>query len=204
MKILISSNFKKHFDTYIDFIDHYWLNYFSEKKHEFLLVPNSKKMTEKLIKINKNIDLIIIPGGNDLFEKNKISKIRLKVEDILIKFSIVKKIPLLGVCRGMQHINHYFGGSISKIKNHMRKSHNIHLKDDLFHKDKMIVNSYHNYGIKNTNLAKKFKIQAVDSNNNIEMFEHIQKKIIGVMWHPEREKDYKKLELIIKKLVKKK
>ena len=68
----------------------------------------------------------------------------------------------------------------------------------------MIVNSYHNYGIKNTNAAKKFKIQAVDSNNNIEMFQHIEKKIIGVMWHPEREKSHKKLELIIKKLVKKK
>jgi gamma-glutamyl-gamma-aminobutyrate hydrolase PuuD len=36
------------------------------------------------------------------------------------------------------------------------------------------------------------------------MFEHEQKKIIGVMWHPEREKNYKKLELIFKRLVKKK
>ena len=68
----------------------------------------------------------------------------------------------------------------------------------------MIVNSYHNFGIKKINVAKKFKILAVDSNNNIEMFEHEQKKIIGVMWHPEREKNYKKLELIFKRLVKKK
>jgi len=204
MKILISSNFKRHFSTYIDFLDHYWLNFFEKKKYEFLLVPNSTKLATKLIKNNKNIDLIVIPGGNDLFEKSKISTSRLKVESLLINFSIAKKIPLLGVCRGMQHINHYFGGSLSKIKGHMRKSHNVYLKDNLFLKDRMIVNSYHNFGVKKINVAKKFKILAVDSNNNIEMFEHIEKKIIGVMWHPEREKDYKKLELIIKKLVKKK
>jgi len=31
MKILISSNFKRHFSTYIDFLDHYWLNFFDKK-----------------------------------------------------------------------------------------------------------------------------------------------------------------------------
>ena len=33
------------------------------------------------------------------------------------------------------------------------------------------------------------------------MFEHKNKKIIGVMFHPERENNYKKLDLIIKKLI---
>ena len=204
MKILISSNFKKHFDTHIDFIDHHWLNFFDKKKYDFLLVPNSKRLALKLIKDNKNIDIIIIPGGNDLFEKSNISKSRLKVENILIRLSLEKKIPLLGICRGMQHINHFFGGRLSKVQNHMRKNHNIYFKTKLFIKDRIMVNSYHNFGIKKINVAKQFKIHAVDSNDHIEMFEHEKKKIIGVMWHPEREKNYKKLELIIKELFKKK
>ena len=32
MNIIISSNFKKHYNTYIDFIDHYWIDYFKLKK----------------------------------------------------------------------------------------------------------------------------------------------------------------------------
>ena len=32
MKILISSNFKKHFNTHVDFIDHYWIDFFEKKK----------------------------------------------------------------------------------------------------------------------------------------------------------------------------
>ena len=32
MNILITANTKKYFNTYIDFIDHYWLNYFEKKK----------------------------------------------------------------------------------------------------------------------------------------------------------------------------
>ena len=51
----------------------------------------------------------------------------------------------------------------------------------------MTVKCYHNFGINKSNLGKNLKIKAVDNNGNIEMFEHKQKNIIGVMWHPERE-----------------
>ena len=49
MKILISSNTKKYFKTYIDFIDHYWLRYFEKKNYEFYLVPNSLKLLPKYL-----------------------------------------------------------------------------------------------------------------------------------------------------------
>ena len=204
MKVLISSNFKKHYDTYIDFIDHHWLNFFNKKKIDFTLIPNKEKLALEKIKNSKKIDLIIIPGGSDLFKKDKISKIRLNLEKLLIKYSIKKKIPLLGVCRGMQVINYYYGGKLNKVKNHMKIKSKIYLKDSLFKKKIMKVKCYHTFGINKSNLGKNLKIKAVDNKSNIEMFEHKQKNIIGVMWHPERESNYNKLELIFKRLIKNK
>ena len=200
MKILISSNFKKHFKTHIDFIDHYWINFFEKKRHDFYVIPNSLKSLNLTLKIKKKIDLIIIPGGNDLFKNDKLTKVRLKVEKELIKYSLKKNIPLLGVCRGMQVINYFFGGKIIRVKNHMNTIHKIFFKNNFFEKKTIRVNSFHNYGILKKNLSKKLKILALDKEGNIEMFEGKNKKIIGVMWHPEREKNYKRLNKIFKKL----
>ena len=80
MKVLISSNFKKHYDTYIDFIDHHWLNFFNKKKFDFKYIPKKDKFAFENIKNSKKIDFIIIPGS-DLFKKDKVSKIRLNIEN---------------------------------------------------------------------------------------------------------------------------
>ena len=48
MNILITANTKKYFNTYIDFIDHYWLNYFEKKKINFKLIPNSNGLFSHL------------------------------------------------------------------------------------------------------------------------------------------------------------
>ena len=71
MSIIISSNYKKHYKTYIDFVDHYWINYFKLKKNIFS-VPNIKSF--KISSLKNEIKLIILPGGNNLFSKDKISK----------------------------------------------------------------------------------------------------------------------------------
>tara|TARA_B100001063_G_scaffold246770_1_gene287516 strand:- start:667 stop:1281 length:615 start_codon:yes stop_codon:yes gene_type:complete len=204
MKIYISSNFKKHFNTYIDFTDHYWIKYFDKKDNFFRLIPNSIKNLNRIIKDKKKIDLIILPGGNDLFGKDKLNKLRLKIEINLIKFGILNKIPILGVCRGMQVLNYHFGGKIKKIEGHMNTKHLINLNNTFFNKSQMKVNSFHNFCIPKKGVSKSFKILGVDQKDNIEMFTHKKYKIIGVMWHPERERNYNRLNLIIKNLIKKK
>ena len=137
MKIYISSNFKKYFNTHIDFVDHYWIRYFDKKDNFFKLIPNSIKNLNEILKDKKKIDLIILPGGNHLFGKDKLSKIRLKIEMKLIKFSILNKIPILGVCRGMQVLNYYFGGKIKKIKGHMKTKHFIYMENSFFNNNQM-------------------------------------------------------------------
>ena len=83
MIIFISSNVKKHFNTYVDFLDYNWIKYFEKKNYNFHIIPNSKK---NFLKISKKIkpNLIILAGGNDLFQVNRYVKNRLKVEKDLI------------------------------------------------------------------------------------------------------------------------
>ena len=202
MRIFISSYFKTHFKTYIDYLDHYWIRYFEKKKYSFQLIPNSLLNSKNLIDNIKKKDLIILPGGNDIHGKNHLFKTRLKIEKDLLSLSIRKEIPLIGVCRGMQVINNYFGGDIKKIKGHMNTKHPVFIKKSLFEKSKIVVNSFHNYCIPQKNVSKKLEILAIDNQSNIEMFKHRKLKILGVMWHPEREKTLKNLDKIIKELIK--
>ena len=198
MSIIISSNFKKHYKTYIDFVDHYWINYFKKKRISFYSIPN---ISNYKINFPKNkIKLIILPGGNDLFSKHKISKIRLKIEFKMIKYGIRKNIPILGICRGMQVINFFFKGRQNRIKGHMRTKHRIFFKDKFFFKKSLIVNSFHNFGIPIKKMSNQLKIIAIDKDDNAEIFKHRKKNIYGFMWHPERNKTYRELSTIIKKL----
>ena len=86
----------------------------------------------------------------------------------------------------------------------MRTRHNIFFTNREIIKKKFLnVNSFHNDGIKKNDLSKKFDILANDKSENVEMFISKNKKIIGVMWHPEREKSTLILDKLINYLNKK-
>ena len=196
LKIGITSNIKEYYKGYIDFIDHYWLNYFEKKNINYYLVPNKKKLSQKKI---EEINLLIIPGGNDVSNSLNTSKIRNIIETNLIKICFKKKIPILGICRGAQLLNKSFGGKIKKVKKHMRTRHNISFVNKEIVKKKLLnVNSFHNDGIKKNDLSKVFKMLASDMDDNVEMFISKDKKMIGTMWHPEREKNTQLLDNLIK------
>lgn len=135
-------------------------------------------------------DGIILQGGDDYTEK----------EIELIKYAYEKDIPLLGICLGMQTIAIALGGKIKKIDNHMKlnkDTHEVYLKKDskiykILNKEKITVNSRHNFAVKDTNLD----ITGYSSDNIIEVIEDKNKKFfIGVEWHPEslENEDSKKL-----------
>jgi len=162
-----------------------------------ILVPNKLKNTIQYLKISKPDGIILTSGGSP-YEKN----IRKKTEINLIRYAIKMNIPLLGICRGAQSINLYFKGKLTKIKSHVRKNHFI--EGTLFsNKIRFKVNSYHNYGIRDKNLGKKLKILFKADDQSIEAFHTKNKKILGIMWHPERQKKIQKIDLkILKKFFK--
>ena len=188
------------YDEYQNCLNINWFRFILKLGFVPLQIPQgSKGVTEKLFNQLK-IDGIILTGGNDVYynEKNpkqsRLSKLRNKSEELIIKKCLINNIPIIGVCRGMQFINTYFGGKLKLIKNHAG-SH----KHKIYNKSKynfpIKVNTFHNYGIPFRYNSKFTKILAVDDEKNVEAFIHLKKKILGIMWHPEREKRFKKQDL---------
>lgn len=123
---------------------------------------------------------ILLSGGNNI---NK-NLLRYTIEKRLADISKKKKIPLLGICHGLQFINHLEGGSLKKIDNHVRVIHKIKSK----YKYPSKVNSFHEYGVKK--LGRNFEIIACSEDNQIEAIKHKKYNWLGWMWHPEREKKF--------------
>ena len=151
-----------------------------------ILLPNKYKNQEIFIK-NIKPDGIILSGGGNPSENNQ----RKKNEINLIKYSIKKKIPLIGICRGAQVINLFYGGQIKKIKGHVRKFHEIKINKD----KKIKVNSFHDLGFNEKMLGKNLISLSKSNDGIIKFFCHKTLNIFGIMWHPERYKKFKNHDL---------
>jgi len=121
----------------------------------------------------------------------------------LIELALSERIPILGVCRGMQMINIHFGGKLIPIQNHVKTEHELYpLSVGVGLGLKKSVNSYHTFTIQREELAQCLKPIALDSEGNVEAFAHTAKPIFGIMWHPEREKPFDPSDMnLIRKLI---
>lgn len=142
------------------------------------------------------VDGILLTGGDDLCccdPDNSLSKQRDGFEKKILKEGIARKIPILGVCRGMQMIARFFGLKIKKIDAHVATKHYVEIvvRSCLspFYGKTYKVNSYHKYGISRT--VKPLKELAVSTRDgSVESICHREFNIAGIMWHPEREMPY--------------
>jgi N5-(cytidine 5'-diphosphoramidyl)-L-glutamine hydrolase len=173
-----------------DAISHEWVKLIEKLDMIPIFIPNTLNDV-KLFVEELELDGLILSGGDNKGDE----ELRDQTENILIKFGMQNKIPILGICRGMQVINDYFGGNIIITKNneHVNKDHEIIITDKkireiLEFKEKK-VNSYHHNIILEKNLGKGLKSFAKTNDNTIEGFLHNEFPIIGIMWHPERNKN---------------
>lgn len=196
MKVYITASVKKYYKTYIDFLDHYWINFFRKFKIDYELLSSDKNKTKKQFKvINKKNTILIITGGSDVIGYAYDTLKRNAVEKFLIQKCLKYKIPIFGICRGAQLFAKIKGLKITKKKEHMNTTHEIFLKKKFLNfGKKIIVNSYHNYCIKISKI-KLFDFLATDKNNYVELFLY-NKKNLFTMWHPERNINYLQLKTL--------
>jgi len=153
-----------------------------------IYIPNTLENIEKFLYESK-INCVLLSGGDNIGEFPE----RDNSEKQIIEYAIKNKIPIFGVCRGMQILNDYFHGKIEKTdnSNHIKKNHEVKIINEFLKKylknEKINVNSYHNNIITKNNLSNALKPFAVFENDQtIEGFVHKELPIMGVMWHPER------------------
>lgn len=172
-----------------DAISQDWIEFLSKIDAYPVLIPNKLSNVKDFLE-KFSLNGIILSGGDNLGEFPE----RDQTEKEILEYAIKKNIPVLGVCRGMQIVNRYFGGKIiiSDTKQHVGKPHLISFLEktciDKLGKE-ITVNSFHNNLVLQDNLGKDLENFAVAEDKTIEGFFHKYLPIIGIMWHPERDKN---------------
>lgn len=131
-------------------------------------------------KMDSWIDGLIIGGGATDKERDKI-------ELELIDNAIKNRIPVLGICRGAEMITTWARGILvpftgNALANHKGAWHKV-LFSDLLNLDKLDVWSNHHLRIENPGTLKPI---AFAEDGSIEAIADPKRRILGVLWHPER------------------
>ena len=176
-----------------------------------------KVIISKDITLAKNCDILCLAGGGDINPYfygqnnnfcNNIDTTRDLAELELVWQFISKNKPIIAICRGLQLINVYFGGSLLQdIKNHNQindkdRTHKIIcLKNGVLSSGfnhKIIVNSAHHQAV--DKLGKNLIVDSISYDGIIESFYHKSLPIYAFQFHPERLPSLEILDFITKKI----
>jgi putative glutamine amidotransferase len=158
--------------------------------------------------IPDNFSGLILSGGGDvhpdIYGGNpslcvSVDRARDELEFELLKVAFARKIPILGICRGIQVLNVFLGGTLlGHIEGHSAvegedRRHAVNITPGtrlraILGTESLEVNSAHHQALRE--LGKGLIVSAAANDGTIEAVElpgdHF---VIGVQWHPERDKD---------------
>ena len=198
----------------LSYVENDMANYVTRRGVLPVLIPDIKD--EKLLNdILSEMDCFVLQGGVDIapetYGEEPIGKwkgdayrdtFELKILDYAVKNSK----PIMGICRGFQLMNVYFGGTLHQdtltqkegVNNHRSAVLYDNIKhpvvfteggflDQLYVNEKdPYVNTVHHQAVKD--LGENLEVYAFSDDGLIEAFGYVKEptgKIFGVQWHPE-------------------
>ena len=133
-----------------DNLDVRFYSFFKKCGLTIIPVSNNLENFNVFMKLIKPNGIILSPGGD-----SKKKDTRFLIEKKLLEYSIKKNVPILGICRGAQFINNYFGGKLLKTNNHVKRNHRIYGR--ISNNQILKVNSFHDFAIDKKNCTKILK-----------------------------------------------
>lgn len=131
---------------------------------------------------------IFLTGGNSLAKYGGDAPERDETETVLTKWAVTQGIPVFGICRGMQFLADFYGGSLAPIERHAAVRHAVEGKIS-----RRSVNSYHGLAVRD--VPEELEVLARAEDGSIEALRHRNQKVMAVGWHPEREDAFEKDDL---------
>lgn len=126
---------------------------------------------------------IVLSGGNDI----GLCFIRDATERAMLVYAKKHKLPVLGICRGMQMMAHWSGTELKSVTGHIKSRHR--LSGSIIGE----VNSYHAFSL--ARCPEGFEVLARSEDGEIEAIRHRSLPWEGWMWHPEREADFSETDV---------
>ncbi len=180
----IEVNGKESFILYKRYIDFY-------KNHEIVLL-----MPFQSSSILELCDCFILTGGDDLnptlynqnnYSSNNVDDDIDNLDMLVINHALKANKKVLGICRGIQSINVYFGGTLKQDKDcHMNVSHKllrINKIKGIKIPRKLYVNSYHHQVL--DVVGEELNVISKCEDEIVEIIQHKNNNILGVQFHPE-------------------
>lgn len=140
-------------------------------------VPNHLAAAEQLLTWLATLrpGAIVLSGGNDIGDRPE----RDQTEYTLLAHAEKQRLPVLGICRGMQMLTVAAGGTLQQLAGHVATRHAI---DGTLAGE---VNSFHGFGLRAC--PPDYEPLALAPDGTIEAIRHQTLPWEGWMWHPERD-----------------
>lgn len=127
---------------------------------------------------------IVLSGGNDIGQTPE----RDHTETLLLEHGAAKRLPVLGICRGLQMMVAHGGGTLVPVESHVAVRHPLRIEPSSSSPWPDMVNSFHAWGA--TQAPPGYVVQARAADGCIEALRHESLPWEGWMWHPEREAQF--------------
>lgn len=179
------------YGTPVDVLDADLVRFVSDSGFVVAVLPNEVRAATAIL---EDADLLLLAGGPEpVCQPEHEPKGRRQVaEAALLRAAITRGIPVLGICRGMQVVSCYFGGTLKALPpghGHAGTEHLVEMRPSrlatvLATDSTVAVNSYHDNAV--ATVGREMHVAAMSNDGEIEAIEHTFLEVYGVMWHPER------------------